>query len=153
MRFVLAIAVALVCAPAAVAHTDAGRQLAFAWPAQGTVTSPFGRDGYRWHPGIDIGVLRSLDVTAAAPGRVEQVGEQPRYEGYGHVVLVNVGSGFETLYAHLAAESVRRGDLVATGERLGTAGCTGWCTGTHLHFELRYRGRAVDPTALMPGLN
>src|SRR5919202_4417616 len=153
MRLLLAVFAALACAPVALAHTDGGRQLSFEWPAQGTVTSPFGEDGYRWHPGIDIGTLRSLDVTAAAPGRVEAVGEQQGHEGYGNVVLVNVGSGFETLYAHLAAESVRRGDLVTAGERLGTAGCTGWCTGTHLHFELRYRGRAVDPTVLLPGLH
>ena len=151
MRLLLAVLVALACAPVALAHTDVGRQLAFEWPAQGTVTSPFGRDGYRWHSGIDIGILSSLEVTAAAPGRVEQVGEQRGYEGYGNVVLVDVGQGFETLYGHLAAESVSRGDLVTTGERLGTAGCTGWCTGTHLHFELRYRGRAVDPNALIVG--
>ena len=153
MRLLLAVFAALACAPVALAHTDGGRQLSFEWPAQGTVTSPFGEDGYRWHPGIDIGTLRSLDVTAAAPGRVEQVGEQRGYEGYGNVVLVNVGQGFETLYAHLATDSVRPGELVTAGERIGTAGCTGWCTGTHLHFELRYRDRAVDPTALLPGLH
>ena len=151
MRLLLGALVALACAPAALAHTDAGRQLEFAWPAQGTVTSPFGRDGYRWHSGLDIGMLRGLDVTAAAPGRVEAVGVQAGYEGYGNVVLVDVGWGFETLYAHLAAAAVRQGDLVVTGQHLGTAGCTGWCTGTHLHFELRYRGRALDPMPLMVG--
>ena len=59
-----------------------------AWPAAGTVTSPYGDDAGRWHPGIDIGILRSLAVRAAEPGRVIAVGEQRGYEGYGNVVQV-----------------------------------------------------------------
>ena len=148
MRLLFVLAAALVVVPTAVAHTDE-TSLRLAWPAQGAVTSGFGLDGARWHPGIDIGTLRSLDVTAAAPGRVLRIGEQTGYEGYGNVVEVNVGGGFTLLYAHLAGESVRRGEWVVAGERLGTAGCTGWCTGTHLHFELRYRGVAKDPSLLL----
>ena len=116
-----------------------------AWPAQGTVTSPFGDDGGRWHPGIDIGILRSTDVRAAEPGRVVAVGAPRGFEGYGNLVKVSLGSGWVALYAHLAGWRVRVGDEVAAGQLLGTAGCTGWCTGTHLHFELRHLGRAVDP--------
>ena len=139
---------ALAFAAPAAAHTDSPHQLSFAWPAQGTVTSPFGWDGARPHSGIDIGILRSLDVRAAAPGRVTAVGYLPGYEGYGNVVLVDVGTPFETLYAHLARATVRVGQVVGAGQRLGIAGCTGWCTGTHLHFELRRAGAAVDPMAL-----
>ena len=116
-----------------------------AWPAQGTVTSPFGDDGGRWHPGIDIGILRSSAVRAAEPGRVVAVGERRGFEGYGNLVKVSLGNGWVALYAHLAGWRVRVGDQVAAGQRLGTAGCTGWCTGTHLHFELRHFGRPVDP--------
>ena len=111
------------------------------WPARGTITTPFSGG----HPGIDIGILRSLTVRAAAPGRVKLVGEQRGYEGYGNIVLVDVGGGYQTLYAHLSHPGVRRGDLVRRDEHLGIAGCTGWCTGTHLHFELRLHGRAVSP--------
>ena len=109
------------------------------------MTSPFGQDGSRWHPGLDIGILRSLDVTAASPGIVTRVGYQPGYEGYGDLVEVNAGDGYTLLYAHLAAAGVKVGDYVTTGERIATAGCTGWCTGTHLHFELRQRGLALSP--------
>ena len=116
-----------------------------AWPAQGTVTSPFGDDGGRWHPGIDIGILRSSAVRAAEPGRVVAVGERRGFEGYGNLVKVSLGNGWVALYAHLAGWRVRVGEHVAAGQRLGTAGCTGWCTGTHLHFELRRFGRPVDP--------
>jgi murein DD-endopeptidase MepM/ murein hydrolase activator NlpD len=144
-RAILAAVAALCfCAPAS-AHTDGARQLAFVWPAQGTVTSPFGNDNGRWHSGIDIGILRSLTVTAAAPGVVVDAGVPAGFEGYGNVVVVDVAPGMITLYAHLSAASVHRGDYVTAGEPIATAGCTGWCSGTHLHFELREQGRPVDP--------
>lgn len=136
---------ALLFPVAASAHTDAGWQLAFRWPAAGLVTSPYGQDGSRWHPGIDIGVLRSLDVRAAAEGVVVQVGYVRGYEGYGSVVLVKHESGYSTLYAHLSRPLVVVGEHVWQGQRIALAGCTGWCTGTHLHFEMRLRGRPVNP--------
>ena len=145
---VCAILVGLALPAAASAHTDVGRQLSFSWPVAGTMTSPFGRDGYRWHSGVDIGILRSLTVRAASPGRVVQAGYLPGYEGYGNVVLLDLGDRYTALYAHLAQPLVRAGQQLARGEQVGIAGCTGWCTGTHLHFELRYRNRAVDPTLL-----
>ena len=117
-------------------------------PAQGTITSPFGRDGARWHPGIDIGILRSLVVRAAVPGRVIDVGEVTGYEGYGKVVVVR-SRGFQEIYAHLAAWRVRVGQFVVPGQRIATAGCTGLCTGTHLHFEVRRNGTAVSPFATL----
>lgn len=146
------IAAALVVPASASAYTREGtHQLSFAWPAVGTVTSPFGRDGARWHPGLDIGILRSPTVRAAAAGRVVGEGYLPGYEGYGNVVVADLGDGYSALYAHLAEPLVRVGEELSVGQRLGIAGCTGWCTGTHLHFELRYRNRAVDPTLLFAG--
>ena len=115
------------------------------WPASGSITSPFGRDGSRWHPGIDIGTLRSLAVRAAIPGRVEKVGEPAGFSGYGNVVLVRSPKGYEELYAHLSAFRVHVGETLRAGERIATAGCTGWCTGTHLHFEVRRHGTPVSP--------
>jgi murein DD-endopeptidase MepM/ murein hydrolase activator NlpD len=117
-------------------------------PAQGTITSPFGHDGARWHPGIDIGVLRSLAVRAAVPGRVIHVGEVRGYEGYGNVVVVR-SRGYQEVYAHLAGWRVQIGQLVVPGQHIATAGCTGWCTGTHLHFEVRKNGAAVSPFATL----
>ena len=141
----LLLALALARAPLAPPPPPAPTPSWSAWPAQGTVTSPFGNDGSRWHPGVDIGSLRSLDVRAAQPGRVIATGRPQGFEGYGNVVEVAVGSGYVALYAHLAGWRVRVGEHVAAGERLGTAGCTGWCSGTHLHFELRRFGQPVDP--------
>jgi murein DD-endopeptidase MepM/ murein hydrolase activator NlpD len=140
---------ALVFPGSAAAHTDAGWQVSLHWPADGTVTSPFGRDGYRWHAGLDIGSLRSLDVRAAAAGVVTQVGYVPGFDGYGNVVMVQHRDGYATLYAHLSQALARVGQQVWNGDRIGIAGCTGWCTGTHLHFELRHRNVAIDPTLLL----
>ena len=119
-RGLCAIFVALLFPAAASAHTDAGWQLAFRWPADGTITSPFGHDGARWHPGLDIGILRSLDVRAAAEGVVTQVGFVRGYEGYGSVVLVRHGDGYSTLYAHLSRP------LVHVGEHVGRRSASPW---------------------------
>jgi murein DD-endopeptidase MepM/ murein hydrolase activator NlpD len=148
---ILAVCGALLFPASAAAQTDAGWQLALSWPAQGTITSPFGRDGYRWHPGLDIGILQSLDVRAAVDGMVVLAGYMPGYDGYGAIVGLQHGYGYSTLYAHLSRPLVHPGERVRRGELIGIAGCTGWCTGTHLHFELRYDGLPIDPTLLMVG--
>ena len=114
----------------------------FVWPAQGTITTPFIPYG---HAGIDIGMLKSLTVRAAVAGTVELVGYPVGYAGYGNVIVVRVNSTMETIYAHLASYSVKPGDVVTAGEAIGVAGCTGLCTGTHLHFEVRISGTPVDP--------
>ena len=145
-RLLLVLVAALAVTPAAHARTDEPWQLSLAWPANGTLTSPYGWDDGRRHSGLDIGVLRSLDVRAAARGEVVRVGTPRGYEGYGIVVEIRVSDSLSTLYAHLAGPLVRVGDHVAAGDAVGIAGCTGWCTGTHLHFELRDRGKPVDPS-------
>ena len=150
LRLVAAGAAAVICAASASAHTDSGPGLSLVWPASGTITRGFGYDGAEWHPGIDIGTLRSLDVNAAAPGVVEAIGYAPTFDGYGNVVLVDMGHGLEALYAHLLEVGVHVGEQVSTGQKLGLAGCTGYCTGTHLHFEVRSHGVAFDPSPLLP---
>jgi murein DD-endopeptidase MepM/ murein hydrolase activator NlpD len=117
----------------------------FAVPLRGPVHSPF---GYRWgrtHDGIDIAMLRTDAVHAALPGVVTAVGYLPQHEGYGNVVRLRHVRGLTTLYAHLASTRVRVGERVASGELIARAGCTGSCTGPHLHFEVRIAGRLVDP--------
>jgi len=119
--------------------------LSLSWPADGVVTDPFGMRWGRPHLGIDVGILRSLEVRAAEAGTVTATGYLAGYSGYGNVVIVDVGGGFEVMYAHLSVAAVRPGQWVHERELLGTAGCTGSCTGTHLHFELRRAGTPVDP--------
>ncbi len=150
LRLGAACLAALACAGPAAAHTDGGRQLSLEWPASGTVTRGWGWDGSEFHKGIDIGTLQSLEIRAAAPGVIEATGYATGFEGYGNIVLVDLGGGYEALYAHLSSVGVAKGDVVVTGDLLGQAGCTGWCTGTHLHFELRKDGVAFDPAPLLP---
>jgi murein DD-endopeptidase MepM/ murein hydrolase activator NlpD len=143
----------LALVPSAYGWTDSGRQLSLDWPAEGRLNSPYGRDGYRQHSGLDIGVLRSLDVQAAEDGVVTRVGWIPGYDGYGMIVEVQLNERYSTLYAHLSKATVRVGQKVTTGQRLGLAGCTGSCTGTHLHFELRDHEVPIDPMPLITGYN
>lgn len=148
---------ALVLVPPAVARypeapADAHRASA-AWtvPLRGVFESPF---GYRWgrlHSGVDISVLGDDRVRAARPGVVSAVGWQPNYEGYGLVVRIRHGGGISTMYAHLAEPLVRRGVYVEAGEVIGLAGCTGSCTGEHLHFEVYAHGKPVDPLRYLGG--
>ena len=143
----------LALVPSAFGWTDSGRQLSLAWPAEGRLNSPFGWDGGRPHSGLDIGVLDSLEVRAAEDGVVTEVGWVTGFEGYGVIVEVRLNERYSTLYAHLSKATVRVGEHVTAGERVGLAGCTGWCTGTHLHFELRDGDVPIDPMPLVTGYN
>jgi murein DD-endopeptidase MepM/ murein hydrolase activator NlpD len=122
---------------------------ALEWPASGTVTDGYGPRWGRMHYGIDIGILRSLELRAATSGTVTGAGYLTGYSGYGNVVTIDAGSGYSLLYAHLSRASVVPGQWLAAGDRIGEAGCTGSCTGTHLHFELRLNGAPIDPAPFL----
>ena len=119
--------------------------LSLEWPADGELTDGYGPRWGRMHLGVDIGILRSLDVQAATSGTVTAAGWLAGYEGYGNVVMLDIGGGYSLLYAHLAAAYAGPGQWLDTGDPIGVAGCTGSCTGTHLHFELRRNGVPIDP--------
>lgn len=126
-----------VTAPAAPAPSGG-----FAWPTSGPITSPFGPRWGRMHEGIDIGGGTGQAVSAARGGTVVQAGSM---SGYGNVVMIAHGGGFVTVYAHLDSIAVSSGASVSTGTYLGGMGCTGSCTGTHLHFEIRANGTPQNP--------
>lgn len=126
------------------------REARWIWPVSGSISSAYGPRGGGFHPGVDIGSLRSLSVRAATGGTVTGAGYLAGYEGYGHTVVVDIGNGFTLLYAHLSRSSVKAGDVLEQGDPIGTAGCTGRCYGTHLHFELRKNDRWVDISPFLP---
>jgi murein DD-endopeptidase MepM/ murein hydrolase activator NlpD len=114
----------------------------FIWPISGPITSPF---GIRWgtlHPGIDIGASTGTSIHAAASGKVIWCGWM---SGYGNLVMVDDGGGLASLYGHQSRIAVSCGQSVEQGQLIGYVGCTGFCTGPHLHFEIRLNGSPVDP--------
>jgi len=117
--------------------------IALAWPLQAPIGSPFGPRGVGFHPGIDLPAASGTPVGAAAPGRV--IFAALDWSGYGNLVEVAHGRGVVSMYAHLSGFSVRVGQFVSTGTRVGRVGSSGEATGPHLHFEVRVRGAAVDP--------
>ncbi|HET7483377.1 MAG TPA: DUF3450 family protein [Actinomycetota bacterium] len=118
------------------------------WPASGPVTSGFGWRVHpifgdrRLHTGIDIGAPYGAAVFAADDGTVVFAGVM---SGYGNVVVIDHGGGLATAYAHLSAFQVSYGQSVDRGQQIANVGCTGYCTGPHLHFEVRVNGTPVDP--------
>jgi murein DD-endopeptidase MepM/ murein hydrolase activator NlpD len=110
------------------------------------ITSPFGFRRYRWHYGTDLKVYYGDSIAAAFDGIVRIV-DYERY-GYGRYVVLRHLNGFETLYGHLSKAKVKVGETVKAGELVGLGGSTGRSTGTHLHFEVRYQGNAIDPSSI-----
>jgi murein DD-endopeptidase MepM/ murein hydrolase activator NlpD len=136
----------LVVAPVASARMDSPARLQMVWPANGTVTSHFAEwRGNHRHDGIDIGMLRTLRLRAVTKGVVKQVGYTAGYEGYGLIVIIDLPGPYTALYAHLASARVKPGQHVRKGQRIGVAGCSGSCSGTHLHFEVKRGGVPVNP--------
>lgn len=111
-------------------------------PVSAAIGDGFGPRGDAFHPGLDFLANAGASVFAAAAGAVEFTGYD---DGYGNLVVLRHGAGTTTWYAHLSRITVRRGETVSAGERLGLVGATGDATGPHLHFEVRLRGAAVDP--------
>jgi murein DD-endopeptidase MepM/ murein hydrolase activator NlpD len=112
-------------------------------PVRAPVGDRFGPRGNRFHTGIDFTAWSGVNVRAAASGRVVHAGWDSG--GYGYLVTLWHGNGVRTMYAHLSAVLVHRGQRIAAGVSLGRVGATGHAFGPHLHFEVRVRGAAVDP--------
>ncbi len=112
-------------------------------PHQGMITSKFGwRDG-RMHKGIDIELDRGTPVFAAFTGMVRFA---KREGAFGNVIIIRHYNGLETVYAHLSKIKVKPGDRIEAGHLIGLGGSTGRSSGPHLHFEVRFKGQALNPS-------
>ncbi|MFA7602641.1 MAG: M23 family metallopeptidase [Novosphingobium sp.] len=121
----------------------------FAWPVAGTVRRGFAARGTSdYHDGIDIRVPEGTAVRAAAAGKVVFAGSEPRQ--FGKLVVLDHGNGWNSAYAFLSRITVREGDDVRAGERVGLSGRTGLAKGPEVHFELRRNNRPVDPAKELP---
>ncbi len=116
----------------------------FLWPlaSGGTITSPF---GWRWgsmHNGVDIAAPTGTSIRAADSGVVSFSGYR---SSYGNLVIIEHGNGYSTYYAHNSKNMVSQGQQVSKGSTIALVGRTGRATGPHVHFEIRYNGKPLDP--------
>lgn len=109
-------------------------------------TSGFGRRWGRAHEGIDMAGPVGTPIHATGDGVVTHAGRQG---AYGNLIKIQHELGVETRYGHLNRISVKVGQRVSQGERIGDMGNTGRSTGPHLHYEVRMKGRAVDPMSFI----
>lgn len=120
------------------------------WPAPGyyKINSPFGNRIHpifktkKMHTGIDVGIPYGKKIVAAQNGKVIYA---DWLSGYGKTVMIDHGGGIVTLYAHCSSLTVSTGDKVSKGDTVAKCGSTGNSTGAHLHFEVRVKGKYVNP--------
>jgi hypothetical protein len=118
----------------------------FIWPTAGHTIS--GNDYWSGHLAIDIGLVVGETVWASDSGVVVFAGWATG--GYGNVVIIDHGTGYQTLYAHLNGVTSGCGQSVVQGQTIGLGGSTGNSSGAHLHFEVRYQGGFVNPWFVLP---
>jgi murein DD-endopeptidase MepM/ murein hydrolase activator NlpD len=116
----------------------------FQWPVVGRITQGF----WHGHRAIDIGAPTGSAIQAADGGFVSFAGWTD--VGYGYLIVVDHANGFATYYAHLSNLYVVVGQAVERGQVIGAVGNTGWSTGPHLHFEIRYYSEQLNPRAHLP---
>ena len=121
-------------------------------PTIGRITSPYGwrpnpfGSGRDFHNGVDLANSVGTRVNAAGSGVVTYAGYNG---GYGRVVVIKHGYGYESIYAHNYKLNVKVGDKVKKGDMIAKMGNTGKSTGPHLHFEIRYYVKTVDPLTVL----
>lgn len=113
-------------------------------------TSGFGMRWGRMHAGTDFAAPHGTDIHATADGVVIHAGW---LSGYGKLIKIRHEFGIETRYAHLSNIRVKKGDRVSRGQHIGDMGNTGRSTGTHLHYEVRVNGKAVNPMTYIKAAN
>jgi murein DD-endopeptidase MepM/ murein hydrolase activator NlpD len=123
-----------------------GERSCYVHPYMGSVTSNFGYRRSRMHYGVDINLETGDSVVAAFDGKVRI---SKLNKSYGNLVIVRHANGLETYYAHLSKLLVSPEQDVKAGEVIGLGGNTGHSYGSHLHFEVRYKGRPIDPNEMI----
>lgn len=135
---------------------DRGSRISHAWPLPGNATQKFtsafgprkdpfhGRDSF--HGGIDIACATGTNVLASAAGIVTKVENGSRYGKY---ITIAHRDGSESSYGHLSAQSVRVGQRVAQGQKLGEVGATGRATGPHLDYRIKKNGELFNPMTVL----
>jgi murein DD-endopeptidase MepM/ murein hydrolase activator NlpD len=119
----------------------------FIMPVQGRVTSPYGPRRRRFHYGTDVKLQTGDTVLAAFDGKVRVKKYERR--GYGYYLVLRHPNGLETVYGHLSKFLVEADETVKAGQPIALGGNTGRSYGSHLHFECRFLGQAIDPSKIV----
>lgn len=121
----------------------------WAYPLAGSkVISPYG--GKRRHSGVDLKTKPNDDIVAAFPGKVVRSGP---FSGYGNCIVIKHAYGLQTLYSHQSKNLVKTGDVVKAGQVIGLTGRTGRATTEHLHLEVQFKGKRVNPSMVFDYAN
>ena len=121
----------------------------FDWPLdQARLSRGFMIGGKKSHWGLDLANKKGTDILASERGVVIYTGKG--FHGYGNLIVIEHGTEWATLYAHLSEIDVKEGDQVTRGQSIGKMGRTGHATGSHLHFEMRHNRQPVNPMAYLP---
>jgi murein DD-endopeptidase MepM/ murein hydrolase activator NlpD len=126
---------------------DSARHSYYYHPFKNYVSSGFGPRHWVWHLGMDIKLNKGDSVVAAFDGIVRVTKYDRR--GFGNVVVIRHPTGLETIYGHLSKVLVGSNQKVKAGDLIGLGGSSGYSTGNHLHFEIRYLGEPFDPTCFI----
>ena len=122
--------------------TENGKFFVFPTPEYARPSSHFGPRRRRFHYGLDLAMPTGEPIYAAFDGVVRF----SKYNSsYGNLIVIRHDNGLETYYAHLSKRHVTPGTRVKAGEEIGLCGNTGRSRGSHLHFEIRYKGNAINP--------
>jgi murein DD-endopeptidase MepM/ murein hydrolase activator NlpD len=122
------------------------------WPCEGRISSVY---GFRAHPifgtrdfhsGIDIANVAFTPIMCTADGKIVFSGKRT---GYGNVIVIDHGHSYRTVYAHLAKKLVKVGEYVVRGQLIAKMGNTGSSTGPHLHYEVHFKGKSINPKAYL----
>ncbi|ATY92059.1 murein hydrolase activator NlpD [Pectobacterium atrosepticum] len=135
-----------VSAPAAVASSNTAAVSSWRWPTDGKVIDSFS-DSEGGNKGIDIAGSRGQPITATANGRVVYAGNALR--GYGNLIIIKHNDDYLSAYAHNDTMLVREQQDVTAGQKIATMGSTG-TSSVRLHFEIRYKGKSVNPLRFLP---
>lgn len=125
----------------------------YAMPCPGKITSNYGYRAKfgRMHKGVDLAIRSNDTIYAAFDGKVRLTNYEAK--GYGNYVIIRHPNGLETVYGHLNKALVKADQVVRAGQPIALGGSTGRSTGPHLHFETRYMGYAINPSAIFDFAN
>jgi len=122
--------------------------LDFCWPLTGNILAGFGKQSGKRHQGLDIEAPEGTNILAIYDGTVTYSDDKLR--GYGNMVIIKHNEDYSSVYAHNQINLVREGEGVNKGQVIARVGITGWTDVAHLHFEIRERGKAVNPVFYLP---